>query len=230
MTPEKLGKAAVRRWGACLPPAQRAPSSPPSPTCHSFKLPSSGPQAFGRLALPLVHLRLSAESPVSCVLLSNPIVPLSPFKMTRQSLSRAAGIVGRNVRTSTTRAALFAPRRAVAVPTTRALCVPFTTTSRFLSTTPSRTKGILPDSDDPAPPNVQDDGVKAIPANLTDAEYHEVSDTYLEVILSELETLADKNESIEVEYSVGAPHPSLNNNTFTPLSHNPPFSNIDRLF
>ncbi|KAG6354710.1 hypothetical protein INS49_004728 [Diaporthe citri] len=123
--------------------------------------------------------------------------------MTRQSLSRAAGIVGRNVRTSTTRAVLFAPRRAVAAPTIRALSVPFTTTSRFLSTTPSRTRGILPDSDDPPPPNVQDDDVKAIPANLTDAEYHEVSDTYLEVILSELETLADKNESIEVEYSAG---------------------------
>lgn len=69
-----------------------------------------------------------------------------------------------------------------------------------------------------------------MPANLTDAEYHEVSDTYLEVILSELETLADKNESIEVEYSVGAPLPSPNNHTLTPLSHNPPFSNIGRLF
>lgn len=128
--------------------------------------------------------------------------------MTRQSLSRATGIVGRNVRTSTTRAALFAPRRAVAARTTRALFVPFTTKSRFLSTTPSQTRGILPDSDDPLPPNVQDDDVKPVPANLTDAEYHEVADTYLEVILSELETLADKNESIEVEYSVRAHLPT----------------------
>lgn len=43
-TPEKLGKATVRRWGCCHSTAQRAPSSPPSPTCHSFKLPSPGPQ------------------------------------------------------------------------------------------------------------------------------------------------------------------------------------------
>lgn len=42
-----------------------------------------------------------------------------------------------------------------------------------------------------------------MPAHLTDAEYHEVADSYLEVILSELETLADKNEAIEVEYSAG---------------------------
>lgn len=43
-TPEKLGKATVRRWGCCHSTAQRAPSSPPSPTCHSFKLPSPGSQ------------------------------------------------------------------------------------------------------------------------------------------------------------------------------------------
>jgi frataxin len=48
-----------------------------------------------------------------------------------------------------------------------------------------------------------------MPAHLTDAEYHEVADSYLEVILSELETLADKNEAIEVEYSVRTSlHPS----------------------
>ncbi|KAJ0124525.1 mitochondrial iron uptake protein [Diaporthe amygdali] len=124
--------------------------------------------------------------------------------MTKQSLSRTTGIVARGLRTSTTRTALFAPRRAVAAPTSRALLVPFfMTKSRFLSTTPSQTRGILPDSDDPAPPNVQDDGVKAIPADLTDGEYHEVADAYLDVIVSELETLADKNESIEVEYSAG---------------------------
>lgn len=136
--------------------------------------------------------------------------------MTKQSLSRTTGLVARGLRTSTTRTALFAPRRAVAAPASRALLVPFfMTKSRFLSTTPSQTRGILPDSDDPAPPNVQDDGVKAIPADLTDGEYHEVADAYLDVIVSELETLADKNESIEVEYSVRSPPPP------TILSQNP---------
>ncbi|KAH8759898.1 hypothetical protein F5883DRAFT_142094 [Diaporthe sp. PMI_573] len=123
--------------------------------------------------------------------------------MTRQSLSRATGLVGRGIRTSTTRTALFAPRRAVAAPTNRTLLPFLKTRSRFLSTTSSQTRGILPDSDNPAPPNVQDDDVKPMPAHLTDAEYHEVADSYLEVILSELETLADKNEAIEVEYSAG---------------------------
>lgn len=121
--------------------------------------------------------------------------------MSRQSLSRATGLVGRGIRTSN-RAVLFAPRCAIAAPAARALSLRTMTESRFLSTTASQKRGILPDSDDPAPPNVQDDGVKAVPADLTDAEYHDVSDQYLEVILSELETLADKNESIEVEYSV----------------------------
>ncbi|POS76532.1 frataxin [Diaporthe helianthi] len=123
--------------------------------------------------------------------------------MTRQSLSRATGLVGRSIRTSTNRTALFAPRRAVAAPTTRAI-LPFVATQpRFISNGSSQNRGILPDSDNPAPPNVQDDAVKPTPADLTDAEYHEVADNYLEVILSELENLADKNEAVEVEYSAG---------------------------
>ncbi|KAL1860340.1 Mitochondrial matrix iron chaperone [Diaporthe australafricana] len=123
--------------------------------------------------------------------------------MTRQSLSRTTGLVARGLRTSTTRTALFAPRHALAAPTARALLLPSLTWSRFLSNTHTPKKGILPDSDDPTPPNVQDDGVKATPAELTDGEYHEVSDAYLEVIVAELEGLADKNDAIEVEYSAG---------------------------
>lgn len=216
MTPEKLGKATVRRWGRLpidqpreLHPVRRhqlvtaSSSPPPAPKCLLDRL------AFASCSLSSP----SSINRIVCLSLSNPIVPLTPFKMTRQSLSRATGIVGRGLRTSTTRTALFAPRRAVAAPTTRSLSVPLMTRSRFLSTNSSRNRGILPDSDDPAPPNVQDDGIKAIPANLTDAEYHEVADTYLEVILSELETLADKNESIEVEYSVRPPLPFYNHVT-----------------
>ncbi|KAI3394719.1 hypothetical protein diail_2305 [Diaporthe ilicicola] len=123
--------------------------------------------------------------------------------MTKQSLSRTAGLVARGLRTSTTRTALFAPRRAVAASTTRALLPSLMTKSRFLSTSHSQYKGILPHSDDPTPPNVQDDGIKTVPADLTDGEYHEVADTYLEVILAELEGLADKNDAVEVEYSAG---------------------------
>lgn len=122
--------------------------------------------------------------------------------MTRQSLSRAAGLVGRGIRTSTIRTASFAPRRAVLAPKNRALLPSFITRSRFLSISSSQNKGILPDSDNPAPPNVQDDDVKPLPADLTEAEYHQVADDYLEVIFAELEKLADKNESIEVEFSV----------------------------
>lgn len=41
-----------------------------------------------------------------------------------------------------------------------------------------------------------------MPAELTDGEYHELADEYLEVVLAQVEALAEKNEAIEVEYSV----------------------------
>ncbi|KUI58943.1 hypothetical protein VP1G_06163 [Cytospora mali] len=123
--------------------------------------------------------------------------------MTRQSLARATGILSRGLRTSTTtKATRSAPRPALPI-SSQAFLLPVVTRSRFLSTTSSQHKGILPDSDDPTPPNVQDHDIKAVPAELTDGEYHELADEYLEVVLAQLESIADKNESVEVEYSAG---------------------------
>jgi frataxin len=231
MTLEKLGKATSTYTRYCVKVGCACPidgpiqvlrelyplaSSPPSPACHSFQLPSSRLQILARPALQLpvsLHLsHLRAASPE----LSHPTLPNAnrsfhhldsdqKNKMTRQSLSRATSLVGRSMRTSSTRTALFAPRRAVTPASARqVLPLPFLTTTkqRFLSNGPSQNRGILPDSDNPAPPNVQDDSVKPVPADLTDAEYHEVADNSLEVILAELEGLADKNDAIEVEYSV----------------------------
>ncbi|KUI67547.1 hypothetical protein VM1G_03611 [Cytospora mali] len=124
--------------------------------------------------------------------------------MTRQSLSRATGILARGLRTSTATigATRSAPRPALPI-LSQAVLLPVAARSRFLSTTSSRHKGILPDSDDPTPPNVQDHDIKPVPAELTDGEYHELADEYLEVVLAQLESIADKNESVEVEYSAG---------------------------
>lgn len=127
--------------------------------------------------------------------------------MTKQSLSRATGFLSRSLRTSTstsftTCASRSAPRRALLIPS-RAVLTPFAARSRFLSTTTSRHKGILPDSSDPSPPNVQDNTPKPVPAELTDGEYHELADEYLEVVLAQVEALAEKNEAVEVEYSAG---------------------------
>lgn len=135
--------------------------------------------------------------------------------MTRQFLSRAAALTSRALRSATTTTTSTATsssssssqRLVLANTTTPLLAVPalITPAARLLrsfSTSPAPAKGILPHSDDPAPPNVQASDAKAVPALLTDAEYHEVADAYLEVILSRLEELAEKDEGVDVEYSV----------------------------
>lgn len=154
------------------------------------------------------HLAQSSNSPTTYQ--PNQFI-VSPSKMTRQSLSRATGLISRGLRTSSpttsanTSAALTAPRQALRTPA-RAALVRGTVTvrPRFLSTTSSQRKGILPDSDNPTPPNVLDHASPAAPAQLTDGEYHEVADEYLEIVLAHLERIADQTETVEVEYSVRA--------------------------
>lgn len=123
--------------------------------------------------------------------------------MARQSLSRATGLVARSMRSSSLSAVRLAPRRSSnAVVSSNAIAAAVPLRSRFLSTTASLPKGILPDSDDPSPPNVQTSAVKAVPAELSDEEYHALSDEYMDTICSRLEDIAEKNAEVDVEYSV----------------------------
>lgn len=122
--------------------------------------------------------------------------------MTRQYLSRATGLVTRSLRSSSIRATRIAPRL-VAITSTRTFLVPtIALQSRFISTSRPHSKGILPDTDDPAPPNVQDSGVKPVPAELNDTAYHELADEYLAIIQDRLEEIAERNDQVDVEYSV----------------------------
>lgn len=112
-------------------------------------------------------------------------------------------MAARALRCSSLGKARLAPRRSTAVFSPNAVAaLSFSLRSRFLSTTPAFSKGILPDSDDPAPPNVQPSGVKAVPAELSDDEYHVLADDYMDTIYSRLEDVAEKNSEVDVEYSV----------------------------
>lgn len=122
--------------------------------------------------------------------------------MTRQSLSKATGLVARSLRSSSLSASRLAPRRSSTVSSPNVAIAAFFPRSRFVSTTPALSKGILPDSDDPAPPDVQTSTVKAVPAELSDDEYHALADEYMDVICSRLEDIGEKNAEVDVEYSV----------------------------
>ncbi|KAJ2904948.1 uncharacterized protein MKZ38_006813 [Zalerion maritima] len=59
---------------------------------------------------------------------------------------------------------------------------------RFLSTTPALRKI---------------DPKKAVPAQITEAQYNELADEYLETILSKFEELQDEGEDLDVEFAAG---------------------------
>ncbi|ROW16955.1 hypothetical protein VPNG_01422 [Cytospora leucostoma] len=126
--------------------------------------------------------------------------------MTKQSLSKTTGLLSRGLRASTTTitsGATRSARRGVLTSPAGAALVPAAARPRFLSTTSSQRKGILPDSENPSPPDVQEHTHQPAPAKLSDGEYHELADEYLEIVLAQLEQIADKNDSVEVEYSAG---------------------------
>lgn len=79
----------------------------------------------------------------------------------------------------------------------------------FLST-PTIRKGITPGSPDPTAPNPQSNNA-AVAAGathvteatpLSDKDYHEVSEHYLNVLLGEVERVQEDGSEIEAEYSV----------------------------
>ncbi|KAK3304698.1 uncharacterized protein B0T15DRAFT_576088 [Chaetomium strumarium] len=60
---------------------------------------------------------------------------------------------------------------------------------------------ITPDGQNPE--NVEPTKVTMTAAELTDAEYHALADTYMDNLLNRLEELQDQREDVDVEYSSG---------------------------
>jgi frataxin len=76
---------------------------------------------------------------------------------------------------------------------------------RNFHSTRSARKGITPHSSDPAPPNPQSSNgaIHATdPSPLTDPQYHEHSEHYLNVLMAELERVQEGGSEVEAEYSV----------------------------
>lgn len=92
-----------------------------------------------------------------------------------------------------------APRRGVPI-------APFSTSFTHF-------RGLQPDSSDPAPPKTEPShghASTAGAAQISDAEYHEISDQYLNTLVTALEELQERRtDGIEVEYSVNLNFPPL---------------------
>jgi hypothetical protein len=78
-------------------------------------------------------------------------------------------------------------------------------TSRFLTTTSRLHKGLRPESSDPPPPNPEAQTTASTadePTPLDNETYHELSDDYLDRLVSALEEKAEANTEYDVEYNV----------------------------
>ncbi|WZH46087.1 Regulatory protein [Fusarium acuminatum] len=63
----------------------------------------------------------------------------------------------------------------------------------------------MPDTEHPAKPLNETEEVQPTPAvaEITEQEYHELADEYLENVVNRFEELQDQREDIDVEYSAG---------------------------
>ena len=100
--------------------------------------------------------------------------------------------------------------RVVATPAGR-----LTSGIRAISSTTPRNIAILPGSDKKPEPKEPAKIAELVPAEITESQYHQLADEYLESILGKFEEMQDLREDVDVEYSVRFSPPP------TPTVHSP---------
>jgi frataxin len=63
-------------------------------------------------------------------------------------------------------------------------------------------KSIMPDAENPAPPKTEETELPSVPTSISEEEYHEHADAYLNDLVERLEEAQEKDPQIEVDYSV----------------------------
>ncbi|KAF4452473.1 hypothetical protein F53441_4678 [Fusarium austroafricanum] len=121
--------------------------------------------------------------------------------MSRQVASQALRLASRAIGSSTP-ICRSSFRVASAIPR---LSVRSTLSQQCFSTTVSSKRGIMPDTENPAKPlnKAEEIHQTAVVAEITEQEYHELADEYLDNVVSKFEELQDQREDIDVEFSAG---------------------------
>jgi frataxin len=66
----------------------------------------------------------------------------------------------------------------------------------------------MPDTDNPSPPKVEEVATTLTAAEITDEEFHTLSDAFLEKVHEKAEQVQEGREDVEVDYSVSVLFPS----------------------
>lgn len=63
----------------------------------------------------------------------------------------------------------------------------------------------MPETDDPQPKQSAKTIVSLAPADLTDGEYHQLANEYLDTVVAKFEELQDEKDAVDVEFTVRKP-------------------------
>ncbi|KAF4948320.1 hypothetical protein FGADI_9792 [Fusarium gaditjirri] len=85
------------------------------------------------------------------------------------------------------------------------LSIRSTISQKCFSTSVSSKRGIMPDTENPAKPLNEAEEIhqNAIVADITEQEYHDLADEYLDNVVGKFEELQDQREDIDVDFSAG---------------------------
>ena len=117
--------------------------------------------------------------------------------MSRQSLTQANRLATRALRSSNICLSSFR-----LTPVASRMILPRINVSRrSFASAPVRSRGIMPETENPAKEAEEVEVTYAV-AELSEGQYHELADEYLENVLSKFEEIADAREDVDVEFSV----------------------------
>ena len=132
--------------------------------------------------------------------------------MARNALTRAAQRASRQINPQTARGTSMAVRSSIGRPfftivIPRASILATSDYSRSFTTSRPLAKGLSPETDNPQPKEAEtnDTASSAQPANISVAQYEELSDQFLDTLVQKLEHLQEQSEEVDCEYSVGIP-------------------------
>ncbi|KAG0646320.1 Frataxin [Hyphodiscus hymeniophilus] len=118
------------------------------------------------------------------------------FKLTRSATRQLSASSS-----ATSRSSLIRQSRLSIV--SRVIPIISTRSTRPFSSSPVISKGLSPDSEDPRPKEAESNVKAAQPAELTNEEYHELADAYMDDMVERMEQLQEEKDEVDVEYSAG---------------------------
>lgn len=145
----------------------------------------------------------SKEQRLSTLLRFNIISSSTFFDMSRSSLIQASRVAARALRSSGS--SRMAIRTIPSVSHAAMSCRQIPSIQRCLSSSTTFRKGIMPDTETPAKEAPASPELSYGVVELSESEYHDIADEYLDGVLTEFEALQDSREDIDIEFSVRSP-------------------------